>query len=155
MRRFKIISDGYDFSGVAKAFRREIKSDCAISLEIIVVDEEEIKRLNREMRKVDAVTDVLSFPTLTGILGRRLSKKEFPGDIEDDGSLFLGSIAICEKRAREQAEEYGHSFAREMNYLAVHGVCHLLGYDHETEEDRARMRAMEEKILTGMGLTRE
>ena len=67
----------------------------------------------------------------------------------------MGSIAICRERAAEQAEEYGHSLKRELYYLAVHGLCHLLGYDHETEADRAEMRAREESVLGTMGIGRE
>ena len=75
--------------------------------------------------------------------------------MDEDGNIFLGSIVICEKRAREQAEEYGHSYMRELHYLAVHGLWHLLGYDHMTEEDKPEMRAKEEKILSKLGITRE
>ena len=66
----------------------------------------------------------------------------------------MGSIAICIKRAEEQAEEYGHSFMRELNYLAAHGICHLLGYDHVEESDRALMREKEEKVLKKIGAER-
>ena len=70
-------------------------------------------------------------------------------------NIFLGSIVICRERAAEQAEEYGHSLRREVYYLAVHGLCHLLGYDHETEEERAQMREKEEEILSAMNIGRD
>lgn len=128
--------------------------DTDFALELILVDEEEIRRLNREVRGVDRVTDVLSFPSLDGIKGEKLLADEHADELDEEERLFLGSIAICEKRAREQAEEYGHSFERELNYLTVHGVLHCLGYDHETEEEKREMREQEEAIMQRMGLSR-
>lgn len=149
-----IYCEEFDFSPLAAAFDGEFKSDCNVAAEIVIVGEEEIRRLNREMRLTDAVTDVLSFPALDGVKGKKLEKKRFPADIDDEGNLFLGSIAICEKRAREQAEEYNHSFNRELHYLATHGLFHLLGYDHMTDSDRREMREREERVLTKIGITR-
>ena len=128
--------------------------DTDFALELVLVDEEEIRRLNREVRGVDRVTDVLSFPSLDGIEGEKLLADEHADELDEEERLFLGSIAICEKRAREQAEEYGHSFERELNYLTVHGVLHCLGYDHETEEEKREMREKEEAIMARMGLSR-
>ena len=150
-----VIYSEENFSALAAAFGGEFESDCTLSAEIVTVDEEEIRRLNREIRKVDSVTDVLSFPALDGIFSKKLLKKDFPADCDEEGNLFIGSIAICVKRAEEQAEEYGHSFERELNYLAAHGICHLLGYDHMTDEDKAVMREKEEKVLKKLNLTRE
>lgn len=143
-----------DFSALAAAFENEFESDTDLAAEIVIVDEEEIRRLNREMRSTDAVTDVLSFPSLDGILGVKIQKKNFPADMDEQGNLFIGSIAICKKRAEEQAEEYGHGIRREMNYLAAHGVCHLLGYDHILDGDRKTMREKEERVLEKMGAVR-
>ena len=143
-----------NFSALSDAFEGEIESDTDLSAEIIIVDEDEIRRLNREMRKIDAVTDVLSFPSLDGIFGKKIEKKNFPYEVDEQGNLFIGSIAICKKRAEEQAEEYGHGIKREISYLAVHGVCHLLGYDHIEEQDRKVMREKEERVLEKMGATR-
>ena len=148
-----IYGDGR-FSALSAAFGGEIDGDCDLSAEIVCVDEEEIRRLNRELRGVDAVTDVLSFPALDGIFGRRIEKKNLPFDCDEQGNLFIGSIAICLKRAEEQAEEYGHGADREICYLAVHGILHLLGYYHMTDKDKASMRAAEEKILSKLGLER-
>ncbi len=155
MLMLNIFCEQFDFSPLAEAFEGEIESDCGLSAEIIVTDEAEIRRLNAETRGIDAVTDVLSFPSLDGIRGRALKKADFPFEVDEEGKLFLGSIVICEKRAREQAEEYGHGYMRELHYLAVHGLWHLLGYDHMTEEDKPEMRAKEEKILSKLGITRE
>ncbi len=155
MLMLNIFCEQFDFSPLAEAFEGEIESDCGLSAEIIITDEAEIRRLNAEARGIDAVTDVLSFPSLDGIRGRALKKADFPFEVDEEGNIFLGSIVICEKRAREQAEEYGHSYMRELHYLAVHGLWHLLGYDHMTEEDKPEMRAKEEKILSKLGITRE
>ena len=97
---------------------------------------------------------MLSFPTLDGIRGKELKLADYPFDNDGEGTLFLGSIAICEEVAKEQAEEYGHSEDREFYYLATHGVCHLLGYDHMTEEDKQEMRAKEESVMSKLGLER-
>ena len=126
-----------------------------MSLEIIFTDEEGIRGLNARTRGVDAVTDVLSFPSLDGILGRELKKEDYPADVDDEDNLFIGSIAICTKRAKEQAEEYGHSYMRELFYLAAHGICHLLGYDHMTDTDKAAMRGVEERALARINITRD
>lgn len=143
----KIFCDDYDFSPLAGAFEGEVEADCDLAVEVILCDEEYIKKLNAETRGVDAVTDVLSYPSLDHIRGAILKKADFPADLDEEGNLFLGSIAICKKRAEEQAEEYGHSYFRELNYLAAHGVLHLLGYDHIEESDRAEMREREERVL--------
>ena len=149
-----IYCEDEDFSALADAFENEFESDINLSAEIEIVDEDEIRRLNREIRGIDKVTDVLSFPSLDGISGVKIESKNFPYDLDEHGNLFIGSIAICKKRAEEQAEEYGHGIKREMNYLAAHGICHLLGYDHIEEQDRKIMRAKEERVLNKMGAVR-
>lgn len=143
----EIYCEQFDFFPLAAAFNGETVSDICLSAEIILTDEEQIKKLNSETRGIDSVTDVLSYPALDGIKGKPLKKADYPADIDDEGNLFLGSIAICEKRAREQAEEYGHSFMREINYLAAHGLFHLLGFDHMTDGDKTEMREKEEQVL--------
>ena len=108
---------------------------------ITIVSEDEIQRINREFRDIDKVTDVLSFPAWDG------------GEYDlTDG--FLGDIAICEKRAREQAAEYGHSLERELAFLTVHGMLHLLGYDHMQPEDEKVMFPMQDSILRELGIER-
>ena len=150
----KIYCEEQDFTALAVAFDGEVLSDIDLAAEVVLVNEEEIQRLNRETREVDAVTDVLSFPARDGIKGKKLHKKAFPADIDEEGNLFLGSIAICTKRAKEQAEEYGHSYERELNYLLTHGLFHLLGYDHMTDEDKKEMREREERVMQKLGLSR-
>ncbi len=127
-----------------------------LSAEIYCVSKEEIRALNARERGVDRVTDVLSFPSMDGVKGVPIRKKERVDcfDPETD-TVFLGSIVICEKRAREQAAEYGHTFERELWYLAVHGLLHCLGYDHETEEEKREMREKEETVMQKLDLRRE
>lgn len=146
MRKLKIYCENDNFSELERAFKGEIKGD-DVACEIVVCDEQEIRKLNADTRQIDAVTDVLSYPTLDGIRGKKLKRKQFSNDVDEEGNLFLGSIVICQKRAEEQAEEFGHSLRREMLYLATHGVFHLLGYDHMTESDKAEMREREETVL--------
>lgn len=157
---FRIYSDGEEFSAedarrLERAMDGFVKSDVPLAVEFIFTDEEEIRRLNRELRSTDRVTDVLSFPALDGIKGKALKRRDYPCDVDDEGNLFVGSIAVCKKRAAEQAEEYGHSYRRELNYLLVHGIMHCLGYDHMTEEEKSEMREKEECILGKMGITRD
>lgn len=123
--------------------------------ELLLVSEEEIRELNARERGVDAVTDVLSFPSMDGIKGQPILAEEHGEELDEDGNVFLGSIVICEKRAREQAQEYGHSFERELWYLAVHGILHCLGYDHMTEEEKREMREKEESVMQKLDLRRE
>lgn len=141
-------------SALEEALEGFVETDAKLTIEVCLVDEEEIRRLNREMRNIDKVTDVLSFPALDLQRGQAIKSAEYPFEIDEEGHLLIGSVAICEKRAREQAEEYGHSYERELHYLIVHGIMHCLGYDHMEESDKAQMRAQEEKILTKLGITR-
>ena len=159
-RNFVVYSDSEEFpkenvKALEKAMRGFVYSNVRLAVEFVFVDETEIQRLNLERRQIDKVTDVLSFPTLDGIKGEKLLKKQFPCDIDEEGNLFIGSIAVCTKRAKDQAEEYGHSYNRELHYLLIHGIMHCLGYDHMTDEEKAEMRLQEEKILKKLGITRE
>ena len=110
-------------------------------LTILIDTPERIRTPNREFRNVDRVTDVLTFPA-------------WEGEISLSADGYLGDIMICYDRAKEQAEEFGHSLRRELSFLAVHGVLHLLGYDHMTEADEKRMREKQTAILEGIGVTR-
>ncbi|MFR4161608.1 MAG: rRNA maturation RNase YbeY [Paraclostridium sordellii] len=107
------------------------------------VDNEEIHELNRQYRGVDRATDVLSFPLLTD---------DFDVEIEEES---LGDIVISLERALEQSEEYNHSFEREVCFLVCHSMFHLLGYDHDTEENTKDMRKREEDVLNKLNITRE
>lgn len=123
-----------------------------------VVDNEAIRALNRETRNIDSVTDVLSFPTVAYPAGKtardcpkRLAREYDPSM----GGANLGDCVINFNRARQQAEEYGHSLRRELSYLTAHSAFHLMGYDHMNEEEKKAMRAMEEKALGSLGITRQ
>lgn len=159
MSKFFVYTDEEEISEVqmdalCKAIGEVVEADVPLAIEYLSVSEEEIQTLNRETRATDKVTDVLSFPTLDGIKGEKLVGANFPYDIDEEGRLLIGSVVICKKRAKEQAEEYGHSYERELHYLFVHGVMHCLGYDHMTDEERAEMRKMEETVLEKLGITR-
>jgi len=117
-------------------------------VELLVVDDEVIRELNARHLGVDAATDVLSFP----LLPPKDATNGFVGP--PDGVRRLGDIVISLPRALEQARDYGHSPERELAYLFVHGILHLLGYDHEAETERERMREKEEAALAVVGLAR-
>ena len=160
MTEFVIVCDGEELPeesvrALENAMQGFVETDIPLCVEVAFVDGEEIQRLNREMRNIDKVTDVLSFPTLDGIKGQALYGDDYPYEIDEEGNLVIGSIAICCDRAKEQAEEYGHSYKRELHYLLVHGIMHCLGYDHMTEEEKAEMREKEEYILSKLGISRE
>ncbi len=157
---FYLYCEGEEFpkeriDALQKAMEGFVQTDVPLAIELLFVDGEEIHRLNRETRGVDRVTDVLSYPTLENIKGQALHGKDFPFDIDEEGNLLIGSIAVCLDRAKEQAEEYGHSFERELHYLIVHGIMHCLGYDHIADEEQTEMRQKEEYILEKLGITRK
>ncbi|MBR2330541.1 MAG: rRNA maturation RNase YbeY [Clostridia bacterium] len=143
-----------DVETLQNAVGKFVQADVPLTIEFLFVDNEEIRRLNAETRGVDKVTDVLSYPTLDGICGVEIKGENFPFDKDDDGNLCIGSVVVCRERAKEQAEEYGHSYKRELHYLFVHGIMHCLGYDHIEEQDKAEMRAAEERVLENMGIVR-
>ncbi len=126
--------------------------DAPCEVDVLVTDDAGIHQVNLDMRGVDAPTDVLSFPMF------ELSPGEKPGldDAEADSGLVpLGDMCISLERAQAQGAEYGHGTERELSYLAVHSVLHLLGYDHLDEGPmKAQMRAREETIMNRLGLGR-
>ena len=126
--------------------------DFSAEVSVTIVDAEEVQSINREQRNIDAVTDVLSFPMLEFDGNGKMIASDFDMDGEN---LMLGDIVICAERAAKQAEEYGHSFKREMAFLTVHSMLHLLGYDHMNEADEKKMFARQEEILGLLGITRD
>ncbi|AMA72360.1 MULTISPECIES: rRNA maturation RNase YbeY [Aneurinibacillus] len=119
---------------------------------VTFVGNERIHELNREYRGIDRPTDVLSFAmNETG----EDEMEIFLGEDMEEMPNMLGDIIISVPKAKEQAEEYGHSFEREMGFLAVHGFLHLLGYDHETKEQEKEMFGRQEEILNRVRLTRD
>lgn len=129
----------------------EVEVPCIV--EVVLTGDEEIHQTNLEMRGVDRPTDVLSFPMFELRPGE---KPQADWADPDTDKVFLGDMMISLERAEAQAEEYGHSLEREICYLAVHSVLHLLGYDHLDEGPmKAQMRAREEAILENLGIKRE
>ncbi len=124
--------------------------------QVRVTGDEEIREINREYRGVDRATDVLSFPSTDCTPQKTLgtTPKKLILEKDETGRCFLGDIVISLPRAQEQAKEYGHSLKRELSYLTAHALFHLMGYDHMKDEDKERMRAMEEKALNSAGLGR-
>ena len=158
-KRFFLYADEEQFprenaQAIEQAMLGFVKSDVNLAVEISFVSDKEIRALNAQTRGIDKVTDVLSYPALDNIRGKALKKKEHLYDIDEEGNLLLGCIVICLEKAKAQAEEYGHSYNRELHYLMIHGIMHCLGYDHITDEDRAQMREREEYILQKLGITR-
>ena len=146
---------GFDYNAVALAVYKKLNQKSNLAVELNMVTPEEIQSVNLAERNIDAVTDVLSFPTLDGIKGKVLLKKDFPLDTWVDGkSVFIGSIIICEERAKEQALEFGHSLNRELCYLFCHGLLHLFGYDHVESGDEVEMRALATEIMNDLKIER-
>ena len=114
-----------------------------VEVSLLFIDNDEIRELNKEHRGVNLPTDVLSFPMYDDI-----------SEALEEEYLYLGDIVISCEKAIEQAKDFGHSVEREIGYLTVHSVLHLLGYDHMNEEDKAIMREKEEEILKKVDLER-
>ena len=138
---------------IAAALEAEgVRVPCEIN--VLLTDDATIRAINRQTRNVDKATDVLSFPMFEYTPGA------FPDDVSADidpetGLLPLGDMVLSVERAQAQAEEYGHSLRREVGYLTIHSVLHLLGYDHLDEGPMKRqMRAREEQILADLLLPR-
>ena len=124
-------------------------------VDVSLTDDEHIHQINREMRQVDRPTDVLSFPAFDFVPGQ--PPTEADEDLVDPatGLVPLGDMVISMEHVAAQAREYGHAKRRELSYLVVHSVLHLLGYDHLDEgPQKARMRAREEAILGELGIGR-
>lgn len=114
---------------------------------VTFTDNDNIRKLNAEYRNIDRSTDVLSFPMYD------FSDGDFP---PENKKVMLGDIVISVERAIEQAEEYGHSLRREISFLTVHSVLHLLGYDHEiSEKDEQEMFELQDKIMESLGISRD
>lgn len=139
----------YIINRVVKEVLKEENIVHDVSVDVILTDNDGIHKINKEHRDVDSATDVLSFPMYEK---DEISKLKEPK--EDDVEEILGDIVVSIPKAKEQAEEYGHSFERELAYLVCHGMHHLLGYDHIEEEDKKVMREHEERVLTNLQLFR-
>lgn len=152
-RKFKVTKDMRDLvRSAVKAALEYMDFPLKSEVSVMFTDDEEIHELNRLHRGVDRPTDVLSFP---------LFEYDENGDITEDdldfnpnGEMILGDIVISLETASRQAQEYGHSFEREIGFLTVHSMLHLFGYDHMTPEDEAEMFGYQREILERMGLER-
>ena len=138
------------YKKIAAAVLSVLGQTADMKAEVMFTDRDGIRKLNRETRDVDRVTDVLSYPSLDGIRGKILNKKECVTEL-DEGKIFLGSIVLCEDRIKEQAKELGHRYTEERDYLLIHGLMHLFGYDHMTDEDKKEMREKEKAVLKCLG----
>ena len=146
MNKFDIVDEyGYkDYKILDKVLRRTLKLEKVHNalFTVILVDENKIQELNRDYRKIDKVTDVISFAFEDN------DKKEY------NKIRILGEIYICIPRMKQQAIDYGHGETRELAFLGVHGLLHLLGYDHMTKEDEIVMFGKQEMILNGFNQTK-
>lgn len=120
--------------------------DAQAEVSVVFVDDEYIRELNRQFRGKDCSTDVLSFA---------LNEGDEPEILDGPEETLLGDIVISLETAIRQADDFGHSLERELAYLTVHGVLHLMGYDHEAEDAKAEMRRQEEQILALLGIGRD
>lgn len=151
---YKDIEENEKFEEIIKnvirtCFKEEGLEKSKLCITITLTNPENIRKLNNEYRNIDRATDVLSFPMF--------EKDELDKKIQDQDFAHedvLGDIIISIDKVREQAEEYGHSFERELSYMIVHGFYHLMGYDHIKETDKEKMRPKEEKILNILKITR-
>jgi len=129
---------------ISKCFEVEKLDNTKLYVSIILTTPEVIRQINNEYRKIDSETDVLSFPMF--------EKDEIRSVKEEEA---LGDIIISIERVKQQAEEYGHSFERELAYMLVHGFYHLMGEDHIKEEDKIQMRQKEENVLNALNIIRK
>ena len=155
-----VTADVPGISDERRAFIRKVirtalaaeRVDFPCEVDVLITNDEGIHAINQEMRQVDRPTDVLSFPAFD------LTPGELPGPEDADpatGLVPLGDMCLSLERLKAQAKEYGHSNRRELAYLVVHSVLHLLGYDHLDEgPQKAQMRAREDAILEELGISR-
>ena len=126
-----------------------------VKVNVIFSSKQEIRELNNATRKIDKVTDVLSYPYTNLKVGEKLKLKDYVYDIDpEDKKLTLGDIYICLDRAEEQAKEYGHSVEREVTFLICHGLLHLFGYDHIDNADEIEIKKLQDEIMRKIGVLR-
>ncbi len=129
-----------------------------VTLNVTFTDDESIREINRDFREIDKATDVLSFPAIDfpSAADFSLVEEGSPDYFDPDTKeLILGDIMISLERAHAQAEEYGHSFKREIAFLITHSLLRLIGYDHMTDEERTVMEGKQEAVLQALNITRE
>ncbi len=154
------ITFGFDYEAlirrVAEAVLDYEECPYEASLEVILTDNEGIREVNREARGIDSPTDVLSFP-----MAYYETPKDYDGLSDQDdvfdpdtGEYMLGSMMISCEKVLSQAEEYGHTAVRELAFLTVHSMLHLLGFDHMEDQERLVMEEEQRKILDSLGIAR-
>ncbi len=138
---------------------REEEIDFEYEVSVTLVDNEEIRNINKDNRAIDKATDVLSFPCIEYEEGKVFKElydiNSFDASYFDGDALVLGDIVLSLDKCQEQSKEYCHSFKRESAYLVIHSVLHLLGYDHMNEDDKKKMRKREEELLEALNIPRE
>lgn len=133
-----------------ECYKEEQLENSKLIIQITLTNPENIRKLNKEYRKIDKETDVLSFPMF--------EKKDIDSKVKEQDFNYediLGDMVISIPRVEQQAEEYGHSFKRELSYMVVHSFYHLMGYDHIEENDKKVMREKEDVILDRLKITRD
>ncbi len=143
---------------VAEAVLEEEGCPYEVQVNVLLTDDQGIREFNREYRRIDRETDVLSFPNLEyASPGSFEIPREQEADCfdPDTGELILGDIILSVNRIAGQAEQYGHSLRRELAFLVAHSMLHLCGYDHMEPEEAAVMEQKQEQILTALGITRD
>lgn len=132
------------------------QTDVKMEVNVTFASKDEIHQINLDTRNVDRPTDVLSFPTVANPTRAILTSADFCGLINpQNNACILGDVVICSAVAKSQAKEYGHSYKREVCFLALHGLLHLLGFDHETQADEKQMTALQKEILDKFGVKRD
>ena len=139
---------------LAKAVYTVLGQKENLKAELVFETGADMTDLNRTARGVNSVTDVLSFPSLGGIKGEILRREKCNTEL-DGRYIFIGSIVLCDEKIRAQAEELGHSEEEERDYLVIHGLMHLMGYDHMTEEDKREMREKEKAAVSLLAVRKE
>ena len=131
------------------------ETDFKCEVSVTLVDDEKIREINLETRGKDSPTDVLSFPILNLSDSEHCDESALSNMNMESGAIILGDIVISLQRAAAQATEYNHTIEREVAFLTIHGLLHLLGYDHEiSEKAEAKMFARQKKLLKGAGFER-
>lgn len=156
--RQSILTEDYQlfFEKAIQKTLDQLEIDSAVEVSLLLVDNQEIQQLNMEYREKDKATDVLSFPMLELDPFDRAAFIDILNENLDHGEVLLGDIVISVEKAIEQAKDYGHGVKRELGFLLVHGMLHLLGYDHEVDEvTDTTMVQLQENILNALSLTRE
>ncbi len=146
----------FDFKDIDRVIRKAVRTvmedkkiPMDLDVNVLLTVPSAIRTINREMRGIDSVTDVLSFPYF------EYSKPgKFPGKPEDEEEQILGDIVLCASKVKEQAGKYGHSQKRELAFLIVHSMLHLIGYDHVDPDDAALMQKEEKRFMELLKINR-